>query len=59
MIKERNKQEDVERMERLNNNKEEAMKLMMQSCVDAAASVNALLAVNNTKAMTMVAMDDM
>jgi hypothetical protein len=59
MIEERNKQEDVERMEHLSNDKEEAMKLMMQSRVDPAASVNALLAANNTKAMTMVAMDDM
>jgi len=47
MIEERNKQEDVERMEHLSNDKEEAMKLMMQSRVDAAASVNALLAANH------------
>jgi len=59
MIKERNKLEDMEKMERFSKDKEEAMKLMMQSRVDAAASVNASLAANNMKAMTMVAMDDM
>ena len=46
-------------MERLNKDKDKTMKLMMQSRVDAAASVNASLAANNTKAMTMVLLDDM
>ena len=56
MIEERNEQEqeDAEKMGRLGRDKEEAMKLVMQSRADTAASVTALLAANNTKAMTMV-----
>ena len=51
---------DMEKMERLSKDKEEAMKLMMEPHVDAATSaVNASVATNNTKVMMMVLLDGM